>query len=252
MGALHQGHLRLLSEANQHTDISICSIFVNPTQFNNTTDLAKYPRTVPQDIRLLEENGCDVLFLPSAEEVYREEKQENFSFGGLDILLEGDFRPGHFEGVARVVKLLFGLVQPHQAFFGLKDFQQCLVIKNLVKQFEIPVELVFVPTEREPDGLAMSSRNMRLTPAERKNAASISLALQHAAANAGKIPVATTIRESKAIIEAVEGLRVEYFTIADARTLLPVEDWDAATEIVALTAVFAGEVRLIDNLYLKK
>lgn len=251
MGALHAGHISLLHAAQKHTDISVCSIFVNPTQFNNADDLAKYPRTLEQDITLLEKEGCDILFAPEADELYAKEKEMNLEFGGLATYFEGTSRPGHFSGVARVVRLLFDCVMPDHAFFGLKDFQQCMIIRSMTEQLKMPIHLHFEPTLREVDGLAMSSRNVRLTAEQRQLAPIIYKALQKAKSSYPEQSVSAIEKEAKALIEGQGGLLVDYFQLADARTLEPLQDNDMQAEPVALAAVFAGDIRLIDNLLLK-
>ncbi len=250
MGALHQGHLSLLKAAKKHCDIVVCSIFVNPTQFNNPNDLAHYPRTPEKDTLLLENAGNDVLFLPQEEDLYGKEQPLKIDLGDLAVHFEGSSRPGHFQGVARVVRLLFDAVQPDQAFFGLKDYQQCRVVAELVKQLHLPVRLHFVATEREPDGLAMSSRNQRLTPRQRQEAPVIHKTLEFV--KEAYPPEDLTLLVEKAIerINASPELRVDYFQIADAENLLPLTRPDGTKKAVALTAVYAGEVRLIDNLEL--
>jgi len=251
MGALHAGHISLLHAAQKQTDISVCSIFVNPTQFNNPDDLAKYPRTLEQDIALLENEGCDVLFLPETEELYALEKPMELEFGGLATYFEGASRPGHFSGVARVVRLFFVCVRPDHAFFGLKDFQQCMIIRSMTQQLKLPIQLHFEPTLREEDGLAMSSRNVRLSAEQRKTAPVIFKALQMAKQDFQAQSISVIEEAAKKLIEGHAGLRVDYFQLADARTLEPLETNDPQAEPVALAAVYAGDVRLIDNLLLK-
>lgn len=251
MGALHAGHISLLHAAQKATDTSVCSIFVNPTQFNNPDDLAKYPRTLEADIALLEKEGCDVLFLPNAEELYANEKPMSLDFGGLATYFEGASRPGHFDGVARVVRLLFDYVNPDHAFFGLKDFQQCMIIRSMTEQLGLNLKLHFEPTLRESDGLAMSSRNIRLDSALRNSAPVICKALTFAQASFGSLPIHEIEAQAKSMIEREPNYKVDYFQLADARTLEPLNDEDKNAEPVALAAVFAGDVRLIDNLLLK-
>ena len=251
MGALHAGHISLLHAAQKATDTSVCSIFVNPTQFNNPDDLAKYPRTLEADIALLEKEGCDVLFLPNAEELYANEKPMSLDFGGLATYFEGASRPGHFDGVARVVRLLFDYVNPDHAFFGLKDFQQCMIIRSMTEQLGLNLKLHFEPTLRESDGLAMSSRNIRLDSALRNSAPLIYKALTLAQASFGSLPIHEIEAQAKSMIEREPNYKVDYFQLADARTLEPLNDEDKNAEPVALAAVFAGDVRLIDNLLLK-
>ena len=251
MGALHSGHTSLLYATQKSTDISVCSIFVNPTQFNNPDDLAKYPRTLDADISLLEKEGCDILFLPDSEELYALEKPIALDFGGLVTYFEGASRPGHFQGVGRVVRLLFDCVKPDHAFFGLKDFQQCMIIRSMVEQLNMPIQLHFEPTFRELDGLAMSSRNMQLSTEQRHVAPRIYKALNFAKKALSTQSISSIEKEGIAMIEDQTGLQVDYFQLADARTLEPLQDSDSQAEPVALAAVYAGEVRLIDNLLLK-
>ncbi|TNE80696.1 MAG: pantoate--beta-alanine ligase [Bacteroidetes bacterium] len=247
MGALHAGHMRLLHAAQKSCDIVVSSIFVNPTQFNNPDDLAKYPRTLPADLLLLQTEGCDVVYTPDRDDVYADEQSFSLDLKGLDSVLEGSSRPGHFDGVARVVKLLFEKVQPDVAYFGLKDFQQCMVIRQLVEQLEMPIQLQWVETSREDSGLARSSRNVRLSDAQRNAAAVIYRALQHCKANYSFPQIAQLEKEAIRLIEA-EGFTVDYFQIVESENLQP--NTASLKEPVALTAVYAGEVRLIDNLIL--
>lgn len=251
MGALHEGHISLLHSSKKTCDISVCSIFVNPTQFTNANDLALYPRTEQNDTLLLEASGCDILFLPNKEEIYANEKTMNIDFGALATRFEGASRPGHFEGVARVVRILFDIVQPDDAFFGLKDFQQCQIIKTLVRELAMPINLHFEVTKREADGLAMSSRNMRLTAEERKSASAIYQALLLAKHLLTTRSIPEIEKVCVARIEEEPCLKVDYFKIADGRTLNAMEHLSTEAEPVALAAVYAGEVRLIDNLLLK-
>ncbi|MHB1279088.1 MAG: pantoate--beta-alanine ligase [Bacteroidia bacterium] len=251
MGALHAGHLSLLKASKSACDISVCSIFVNPTQFTNPDDLAKYPRTERSDSVLLEKAGCDILFMPDQATIYAGEKPINLHLGSLTRVFEGASRPGHFEGVARIVRILFECVQPDDAYFGLKDYQQCLVIDALVKQLALPVALHFVPTKREADGLAMSSRNQRLNAAQREAATAIYRTLVWAKDHFGQLSPGELEPACVDLIEKEAALRVDYFSLADARTLEPVISPDKDTPIIALTAVFAGDIRLIDNLLLK-
>lgn len=247
MGALHHGHMQLLQAARKACDIVVCSIFVNPTQFNNPDDLAKYPRTLSSDLLLLQKEGCDLVYTPDKEDVYANEISFQLDLKGLDKVLEGSSRPGHFDGVARVVKLLFEKVPADLAFFGLKDFQQCMVIRQLVEQLDIPIELRWVETSREESGLARSSRNVRLSEEHHDAAAVIYKALQHCKKAYHFDKIAQLEQEAMAMIEA-KGLQVDYFQIVESETLQ--KDPKGLKEPVALTAVFAGDVRLIDNLIL--
>ena len=252
MGALHQGHLDLVTRSKQENDLSVCSIFVNPIQFNNKEDLAKYPRTPGEDTMLLEKSGCDVLFSPSAAEMYPEYESlpPSLQFGLLDKVMEGKFRPGHFNGVAIVVKKLFDIVQPDNAYFGKKDYQQLAIIQFMVKTLTLPVTIIPCETVRDTDGLALSSRNARLTPAERRLAPVIYKVLQSVSQQAGHLPVGELISRAIHKIEKHPGLRVEYLEIADKESLQPFENWEHVDRGVVFVAVFLGDVRLIDNIEL--
>lgn len=254
MGALHQGHLALLQQAAQASDYTVCSIFVNPTQFNDVHDLEKYPRTPEKDIQLLVSVGCEVLFMPAVEEIYPPGEKYNpqFEFGQLEKAMEGAFRPGHFAGVAQVVSRLLDIVQPDRLYMGQKDFQQTAIVQSMLKQLQSPVQLVVCPTVREADGLAMSSRNVRLTPEFRQKAPAIYQTLLWAkrlAAKGNHTPAAIQQLALQQLTEA--GLKPEYFEIVDHETLLPIERFNDAKKIMTCTAVWAGEVRLIDNIELK-
>ncbi len=252
MGALHKGHLRLIKQSCTENDLTVCSIFVNPIQFNNQTDLEKYPRTLTNDSKLLETAGCDVVFAPTTEEMYPKGKTVNLDidFGTLDKVMEGKFRPGHFKGVAIVVKKLFGIVNPTRAYFGKKDFQQLTIINHLVKQLLLPVEIIPCETVREPDGLAMSSRNMRLSIAERSIAPRIYEVLCKVKDRLDKYPVNEVTAWAIKTIEEPPELKVEYVEICDKETLLPLETWNQNENAVAFAAVYLGDVRLIDNIEL--
>lgn len=247
MGALHQGHLALVHKARSENDLVVCSIFVNPIQFNKPEDLDKYPRTLSADTEMLTNIGCDAVFCPDEKEMYPSPETKVYDFGHLDKVMEGRYRQGHFNGVAIVVKKLFDTVLPDRAYFGQKDYQQLQIIKALVKIEGLNVEIVPCSTIREPDGLAMSSRNTRLTPAERLEAAIISKALH----NACNMYRNTSINEIKEqvfnLINTSQHLKVEYFEIVDANTLLPIEKQTGSEKAVACIAVHAGQVRLIDN-----
>lgn len=252
MGALHEGHLSLVKEAADHSDVVVMSIFVNPNQFNNASDLERYPRDLQKDAALLEGTACELLFVPSVKEVYPEPDQRVFDFGDLDKVMEGKFRPGHFNGVAQVVSRLFDLVAPHKAFFGEKDFQQLAVVRAMVRQLNYPVEIVPCPIVREADGLAMSSRNMLLSTLQRKNAPQIALTLSESCKFAATHSVAETKQQVVDAINAVPELEVEYFEIVDGNSLQAVGSWEEHSYVVGCIAVFAGEVRLIDNVIYKK
>lgn len=251
MGALHQGHLTLIRKANDENDVSVCSIFVNPTQFNNPEDLKKYPRLIEKDMLLLEKSGCDVLFYPNADEMYgKDEGLLDVDFLGIDKRLEGEHRPGHFNGVATIVKKLFDAVAPHKAYFGQKDYQQVLVVKTMVKQLNVPIEIIAVPTVREESGLAMSSRNLRLTDEERENAAEIYRVLVWAKENLTKLDAGEIEKVAGERLAKIPGAAVEYFELADGETLAPLVKYKTGQKVVALTAVQVGAVRLIDNMEL--
>ncbi|MCE1197848.1 MAG: pantoate--beta-alanine ligase [Marinilabiliales bacterium] len=249
MGALHLGHLSLVERAAAENDRVIASIFVNPTQFNDPNDLKNYPRTMEADSELLGSRTCHYLFAPEVGEIYPEKDTRQFQFGKLESVMEGAFRPGHFQGVAQVVSKLFDIVRPDRAYFGYKDFQQYSIICNMVDQLKLPVAIVPCPIVREVDGLAMSSRNRLLTPEHRAVAPKIYALLKEAvsAARNGEDPA--TVRAGLiAKMEAIPLLRLEYFDIVDERTLEAVVSWDAPGRKVGCIALYAGSVRLIDNI----
>jgi len=248
MGALHQGHISLVERAVNETDIVIVSVFVNPTQFNDQKDLERYPRNLKADLELLENTGCHIVFAPGVNEIYPEADTRKFNFGSLETVMEGKHRSGHFNGVAQVVSKLFDIVQPNKAYFGLKDFQQLAIIKNMVAQLHLPVEIVSCPIIREESGLAMSSRNELLTPEERKNAATISQTLFEAKKLKSEKSVHELAWWIAEIINKNPFLRVEYAEIVNGKTLQPVENWESTDEIVCCAAVFCGRIRLIDNI----
>lgn len=252
MGALHQGHLSLVDRAASENDRVVVSIFVNPTQFNDPNDLKNYPRTLETDLSLLSLHSCDYVFHPSVEEMYPEPDARKFDFGHLETVMEGKFRPGHFNGVAQVVSKLFSLVEPHKAYFGLKDFQQYSVIKNMVNQLEMPVQLVACETVRESDGLAMSSRNALLTKEHRQVAPQIFRILQEAKNESATHSPEEVRRHVIEKINSVSLFRLEYFEIVNDITLKSVSSWEEKGEKVGCIAVFAGTVRLIDNILFEK
>lgn len=251
MGALHAGHASLVERSVAENDVTVVSIFVNPTQFNDKNDLAKYPRTLDADCQLLQSVGASIVFAPSVEEVYPEPDTRSFSYAPLDTVMEGAFRPGHFNGVCQIVSKLFDMVQPHCAYFGEKDFQQLAIIREMVRQMNYSLEIVGCPIVREVDGLAMSSRNTRLSAGERATALNISRILFESQEYAKT----HTLAETKAFVEegiaAVDGLRLEYYEVVDDRSLQTVHAWDEAEGIVGCITVFCGEVRLIDNIRYK-
>ncbi|WP_118972586.1 pantoate--beta-alanine ligase [Taibaiella koreensis] len=251
MGALHKGHLSLLQAAQQLPALTVCSIFVNPTQFNNATDLEKYPRTTEQDIALLTGAGCDVLFLPTEQEVYPDGKavKEPYDLGYLETVLEGAYRPGHFQGVAQVVERLLQIVKPHKLYLGQKDFQQVAVLRRMIDTRQLAVQLESVPTTREPDGLAMSSRNRRLTESQRSVAGLIYQCLVSIQSKKGMQPFAVIQKECRELL-IHKGFRPDYIELAVADTLELLPDYDPSRKMVALIAAYIGEIRLIDNLVL--
>jgi len=254
MGALHKGHLSLIEIAQQQAAIVVCSIFVNPTQFTDPKDLEKYPRPLEHDIKMLQDAGCNVVFMPTVKEMYPmfpTPENWHIDLGPAEFLLEGEFRKGHYQGVTQIVKKLFDAVNPAVAFFGQKDFQQVLMIKNMVSQFNMPVEIVSCPIIREDDGLAMSSRNIHLSAADRKNALVLNQALQYVSDNFVRHPLSALVEEAKKMILKTPGVELDYFTIADENTLLPITEGDK-TNAVALVAAKVGETRLIDNMLLSK
>lgn len=251
MGALHEGHASLVRRSVLENAATVVSIFVNPTQFNDKKDLEKYPRTLESDSLLLEKEGATFIFAPTVEEMYPQPDTRQFDYAPLDTVMEGAFRPGHFNGVCQIVSKLFDAVKPDRAYFGEKDFQQLAIIREMTRRLELPIEIVGCPIVREPDGLALSSRNMRLSPIERENALKISQALFKSTTFALTHSVADTQRFVEEMIQASEGLQLEYFSIVDGRTLQPVQNWEDAEEIVGCITVFCGEVRLIDNISYK-
>lgn len=251
MGALHQGHLSLISLARQSCQVVVASIFVNPTQFNDPNDFEKYPVTIDKDINMLEYAGCDVLFLPSVAAMYPDglKSKEKYDLGYLETVLEGSSRPGHFQGVCQVVERLLEIVQPAKLFVGQKDYQQCMVVNRLVSLMKIKTEVIIAPTQREIDGLAMSSRNMRLSAEARATAPNIYKMLVWIKDTIAPGPVEDIVSKACNKLEQA-GFIPDYVSIANAETLELVETWDGKTKLVALTAAFIDEVRLIDNLVL--
>lgn len=250
MGALHAGHMSLVEKARAANDRVAVSVFVNPTQFNNLTDLATYPRTEEADLALLEAAGVDVAFVPSVEEMYPEPDIRVFDLGPVAEVMEGAMRPGHFNGVAQVVSRLFEMAHPTRAYFGEKDFQQIAVIRRMVELeggFD-GLEIVDVPIKREDDGLAMSSRNVRLTPEMRAAAPAIRRALLHARTLRDSMSPAEVISETVNEIDVIDGLRTEYFQIVDGHTCQPIDSWEETDMPVGCITVYAGDVRLIDNI----
>lgn len=253
MGALHAGHISLVDRAVKENDVTLVSLFVNPTQFNNPTDLATYPRKEEDDFKLLAEAGASAVFAPSVEEMYPAgtQRDHEFKLGMAAEVMEGKFRPGHFQGVAQVVSRLFRLCRPTRAYFGEKDFQQIAVIRNMVESEKINVQIVPVPIKRADDGLALSSRNALLTPEQRKLAPQIHDALSYSLQYAEDHSVRATHDTVVERINAVPDMEVEYFEIVDGRTLLPIEEWSESPDIVGCITVYCGKIRLIDNIRYK-
>jgi pantoate--beta-alanine ligase len=250
MGALHAGHLRLVDQSKKNSNITICSIFVNPTQFNDPQDFAKYPVTIDHDLLQLEKAGCDIVFLPSVEEVYPNgtAPEQVFELGHLETILEGKYRPGHFQGVCQVVHRLLEIVRPDTLHLGRKDYQQCLVIKQLIDVSGWNIRLDIVPTLREPSGLAMSSRNMRLSAGEKEAATAIYRSLLYIRKNIGPGVVKDLVATAAKMITDAGFRKIDYVTIANAGSLQEVTEWDGRQKLVVLVAAFMGGVRLIDNM----
>lgn len=252
MGALHAGHASLVKRSVNENEVTVVSVFVNPTQFNDKNDLVKYPRTLDADCKLLEACGATYAFAPSVEEMYPEPDTRQFSYAPLDTVMEGAFRPGHFNGVCQIVSKLFEAVKPHRAYFGEKDFQQLAIIREMVRQMQFDLEIVGCPIVREEDGLALSSRNARLSAEERENALKISQTLFKSRTFAATHTVSETLKFVKDAIAAVPGLRLEYFEIVDGNTLQKVDNWNQTSYVVGCITVFCGDVRLIDNIKYKE
>lgn len=249
MGALHEGHLSLISKAKHENDLVVSSIFVNPTQFNDPKDLENYPIDVDNDLKKLESVNCDVVFLPSVSEMYPEGQAKlQMDLKGIDGFLEGEFRPGHFNGVITIVDKLFSLVQPNKAYFGQKDFQQYCIIKEMSRQLHPKIEVVMCETIREKDGLAMSSRNRLLSPAERELAPMIYATMKQAAEKPNKEDIICMIKEIKDNLTAEKYFTIDYVELADKNTLEPMTNWGERKEAQLFVAAFLGNIRLIDNI----
>jgi len=248
MGALHEGHLSLVRQCIKENDICVVSIFVNPTQFNSKKDLETYPRTLEQDYALLKEIGCNYVFVPSIEEMYPEPDTRSFDFGTISQVMEGAHRPGHFNGVAQIVSKLFYAIEPDNAYFGEKDFQQIAVIRAMTKQLNIPVTIHSCPILRESDGLAMSSRNVRLTDQQRQKAPIIARTLKESTNFVPCKSVKEVVNYVTNTINAVPEMQIEYYEIVDGNSLEPIQDWSDSDNIVGCITVYCGEVRLIDNI----
>lgn len=247
MGALHQGHISLINESKKNCDITVCSIFVNPTQFNNANDLTRYPRTPEVDMQLLERAGCDVLYMPDVKDIYPTTDTRQFNFGYIDTILEAEHRPGHYNGVGQVVSILLAGIEPNKAFFGSKDYQQVMIVKALVNQLKLPVEIISCPILREDDGLAMSSRNMLLTPEERKIAKLVPIMMEEARDIARQIGVSAAKSYIHNEVAKVPIMKLDYYEVCDTETLEPLTALKPNQQAISLIAVFVGNIRLIDN-----
>ncbi len=251
MGALHKGHISLLTKAQKENSYSIASVFVNPTQFNDPQDYSKYPRNLSVDARILEDAKCDFLFAPSNNEVYRDDAIESFELGTVMQTLEGAFRPGHFQGVAAVVKRLLEMVQPTKVYFGLKDYQQFLVIKKLKEEYNLSPDIVGCEIIREESGLAMSSRNQLLSSEGKEIASNLSRVLREMRSRYRSVSTPQLLAEGKKRISAIAGIRLEYLEVVDAKTLIPVsQPFAGEFDAIALLAAHVEGVRLIDNMFL--
>ncbi|MGV3762956.1 pantoate--beta-alanine ligase [Parapedobacter sp.] len=250
MGALHEGHLALVNQAKQLADIVVCSIFVNPTQFNDPKDLEKYPRPIEHDISLLQSAHCDLLFHPAVDEMYGLAERWHLDLGHLEQVLEGLHRPGHFQGVTQILKKLFDAVRPDVACFGQKDFQQYKVVEHMVDKLKLPLTLALCPTVREPGGLAMSSRNVRLTPEGRKQAQQLYRTLQQTQADLHRKSMDALRTDAIRVLEGSPGIQVEYFEVYQAESFKAADETSRNGQLVALAAIWVDGVRLIDNLLL--
>ena len=255
MGALHRGHLSLIKKAAAENDVCVVSIFVNPTQFNNSDDLKNYPRTLEKDCQMIENEDCTLVFAPSNEDIYTKnetEKTFEFDFQGLDKVMEGLFRQNHFNGVVQIVSKLFELIKPNRAYFGEKDFQQLAIIRLMTRELSFPVEIVGCPIIREKSGLAMSSRNELLTENERVIAAHIYAVLKESTIFAFETSVSELKSAVIAAINQKPELEVEYFEIVDGKTLKSIENWEETDYVIGCVATYCGKIRLIDNICYKK
>lgn len=251
MGALHNGHVSLVKQSVADNDITFVSVFVNPTQFNDKNDLAKYPRTLDADCELLKKNGANYVFAPSVDEIYPKEDTRIFSFPPLDTVMEGIYRPGHFNGVCQIVSKLFDIVTPDKAYFGEKDFQQMAIIREMVKQLNLNVKIVSCPIVREESGLALSSRNSLLSSEEKSIAVNISKILKQSVEFAKEHSLAETKEFVEESIDNINGFKLEYFEIVDGNRLNSLSNWDDSEYIVGCITVYCGDVRLIDNIKYK-
>ncbi len=251
MGALHDGHISLITRCVAENDLCVASVFVNPTQFNDKADLERYPRTPEADCAMLQAAGCDVVFIPTVQEMYPEEDTRQFNFGSLETVMEGKYRPGHFNGVAQIVSKLFDAVQPHKAYFGEKDFQQVAIIRAMVEQLNYPIQIIACPIIREESGLARSSRNTLLTDEQRKKAALIAQVLTKSTTFVHSKSVSATIDWVEEQFKDDAEFRMDYYEIVDGNSLQPVQNWEDSEFIVGCIAVYCGKIRLIDNIHYK-
>lgn len=249
MGALHDGHISLVKRSVEENDVTVVSVFVNPTQFNDKADLERYPRTEEADKKLLEAAGCDIVFMPQVEEMYPEEDTRVFNFGSIETVMEGKYRPGHFNGVAQIVSKLFYAVEPTRSYFGEKDFQQVAIIRDMVKQLNIPVEVIACPIIREESGLARSSRNELLSAEERKKAALISQVLSKSVNFAKEMSVEEVKNWVNDQFKSDDTFKMDYYDIVDGNSLQSVSSWDESDYIVGCIAIYCGKIRLIDNIH---
>lgn len=251
MGALHDGHISLITRSVAENDLCVASVFVNPTQFNDKADLERYPRTPEADCAMLQAAGCNVVFMPTVQEMYPEEDTRQFNFGSLETVMEGKYRPGHFNGVAQIVSKLFDAVQPNKAYFGEKDFQQVAIIRAMVQQLNYPIEIIACPIIREESGLARSSRNTLLTNEQRKKAALIAEVLTKSTTFAQNNSVAATISWVEDQFKGDTEFTMDYYEIVDGNTLQPITDWNESNFVVGCIAIYCGKIRLIDNIHYK-
>ena len=249
MGALHSGHISLVERCVKENDVCVVSVFVNPTQFNDKADLERYPRTEEADKKLLEAAGCDIVFMPGVEEMYPEEDTRVFNFSSIETVMEGKYRPGHFNGVAQIVSKLFDAVEPTRSYFGEKDFQQVAIIRDMVRQLNLPVEIIACPIIREESGLARSSRNELLSAEERKKAALISQVLSKSVNFAKEMSVDEVKNWVIDQFKTDEVFRMDYYDIVDGNSLQSVSSWEESDYIVGCIAVYCGKIRLIDNIH---
>jgi pantoate--beta-alanine ligase len=249
MGALHDGHISLVKRSVEENDVTVVSVFVNPTQFNDKADLERYPRTEEADKKLLEAAGCDIVFMPQVEEMYPEEDTRKFNFGCIETVMEGKYRPGHFNGVAQIVSKLFYAVEPTRSYFGEKDFQQVAIIRDMVRQLNLPVEIIACPIIREESGLARSSRNELLSAEERKKAALISEVLSKSVNFAKEMSVEEVKNWVCEQFTHDEVFKMDYYDIVDGNSLQSVSSWEDSDYIVGCIAIYCGKIRLIDNIH---